>query len=78
MFRRHRDVAALTTELPLHSVRVLRDDDELRAALERAREFERRSLAEYERRVGLYDRALTDPHGTPAAVHPIASERAAG
>ena len=76
MFRHHRDVVALTTESAARTVRVLRDEDELRAALERAREFERRALAEYQRRVGLYDRALTDPHGTLAAVHPIESERA--
>lgn len=40
------------------SVRVLRSADELRAALERAQEYERRGMREHQRRVGLYESVL--------------------
>lgn len=40
------------------SVRVLQGEEELQAAVERAREFERRRADEYGRRVGAYDRFL--------------------
>ena len=40
------------------SVHVLRTEEELREAVERAREYERRGADEYQRRVGAYDRFL--------------------
>jgi hypothetical protein len=60
MFRHRRKD---TSEAPIsssrvRSVRVLEDEEELHAAVERAREFERRRADEYQRRVGTYDRFL--------------------
>lgn len=59
MFRRHQQQHPGTPEdLSPPTVRLLRSDEELRSALERAREFERRGIEECRRRVGLYDRLL--------------------
>jgi hypothetical protein len=55
------------------SVRVLQNGDELQAAVERAREFERRRFAESERRVGSYDRYLHEAGDQPSNVVAIDS-----
>jgi hypothetical protein len=76
MFHRHRQV---TPGSPISaprasSVRVLQSDAELQAAVERAREFERRGIDAGQRRVGSYDRVLgAQPDGL-ATVLPIAPE----
>src|ERR1700722_1846100 len=68
MFHRHRiDVSASSTvPTPMRSVRLLQGEDELQAAVERARAFERRGVDERQRRMGTYDRFLNDGNGTPA------------
>jgi len=55
----------------LSTVRLL-GPDELQAAVERAREFERRRANEYQRRIGSYDRFLNQG-ARPAEVVPIDS-----
>jgi len=60
MFHRHRQV---TPGSPISTpraktVRVLQSEEELQAAVERAREFERRGVDAGQRRVGSYDRVL--------------------
>jgi hypothetical protein len=55
------------------SVRLLQGPEELQAAVERAREFERRRVDEYQRRVGAYDRFLNTADDQPANVVPIES-----
>lgn len=47
-------------------VRMLRDEVQLREAVERAREFERRGAGEYQRRMGAYDRVLEELEHEPA------------
>jgi hypothetical protein len=56
---------------PVKTVRLLHDDDELQEALERARGFESRGFDEYKRRMGAYDRFLTQGPKGRATVHPI-------
>jgi hypothetical protein len=65
MIRRYRKNANAVPSEPLraHTVRLLYGDEELQAAVERARAFERRGSAEYQRRVGTYDRLLSDAQG---------------
>jgi hypothetical protein len=59
MFHRHyKNIAEMPATAPGANVRVLHSHDELQAAVERAREFERRGAEEYERRVGTYDQFL--------------------
>ncbi len=58
---------------PVHTVRLLKDPEELQAAVERAQAFERRRVDEYQRRVGAYDRFLTASETTSAVVVPIES-----
>jgi hypothetical protein len=58
---------------PVTSVRVLQSGEELQAAVERAREFERRRVAESQRRVGSYDRYLDGAGGQPSNVVAIDS-----
>ena len=50
------------------TVRVLEGEEELHAAVERAREFERRRADEYGRRVGAYDRFL---NGEPRSANVV-------
>jgi hypothetical protein len=57
----------------VRTVRLLKDPEELQAAVERAQAFERRRVDEYQRRVGAYDRFLTASEGTSAVVVPIDS-----
>jgi hypothetical protein len=57
----------------VHSVRLLKDPEELQAAVERAQAFERRRVDEYQRRVGAYDRFLVAPKTTSTVVVPIES-----
>jgi hypothetical protein len=57
-------------------VRVLQGPQELHEAVERAREFERRGVHEYQRRIGDYDRFLVQGAGPPANVVPIDPSRA--
>jgi hypothetical protein len=57
----------------VRTVRVLKDPQELQDAVERARAFERRTVDEYQRRVGAYDRFLSASEGTSAVVVPIDS-----
>lgn len=45
------------------SVRLLHNDEELQAAVERARAFERRTADHHQRRVGSYDRFLSEGSG---------------
>jgi hypothetical protein len=58
---------------PIRTVRVLQGDAELLEALERAKSFERRGFDEYKRRMGAYDRFLTQGQGRPDNVLPIES-----
>ena len=55
------------------SVRLLQGHEELQAAVERARDFERRAVDEYQRRVGSYDRFLNQGEGDSVNVVPIDS-----
>jgi hypothetical protein len=76
MFHRHRQV---TPGSPIsapreRTVRVLQSDAELQAAVERAREFERRGVDAGQRRVGSYDRVLGTQTDGLAPVLPIAPE----
>jgi hypothetical protein len=62
MIRRHdrnAPVARQVAPLRVHTVRLLNGDEELQAAVERARAFERRGSDECQRRVGTYDRLLS-------------------
>ena len=52
----------------VQTVRLLTGPEELQAAVERARAFERRRVDEYQRRVGAYDRFLTTNEDKPAVV----------
>jgi hypothetical protein len=58
--RHHRNAPDARQVAPprVHTVRLLYGDEELQAAVERARAFERRGSDEYQRRVGTYDRLL--------------------
>jgi hypothetical protein len=56
---------------PLKTVRLLRGDEELQEALERAKVFEARGFDEYKRRLGAYDRFLTRGGQRPGDVLPI-------
>jgi hypothetical protein len=72
MFRHHK----LANELPIassheESVRLLNSPEELQAAIERAREFERREVAEFQRRVRAYDRFLDRVESQPVKTVPI-------
>jgi hypothetical protein len=49
----------------VQTVRLLKGPEELQAAVERARAFERRRVDEYQRRVGAYDRFFTADEATP-------------
>jgi hypothetical protein len=67
MFRRNSKI--LPVEPPrVHTVRLLQSDEELRAAVERARASERRGSDEYQRRVGAYDRLLDNAPGVLATI----------
>lgn len=73
----HKDTPGPPVEAPpVTSVRVLQSGEELHAAVERAREFERRRFAESERRVGSYDRYLHEAVAPPSNV--VAIDSAAG
>jgi hypothetical protein len=56
----------------MRTVRLLESDAELQAAVERAREFERRGVDAGQRRVGSYDRVLGSGPDNLATVVPIA------
>jgi len=58
---------------PEETVRLLHGPEELHAAIERAREFERRGVDEYRRRVGAYDRSLERVDDWRANVGPLDS-----
>jgi hypothetical protein len=60
MFHRHRrDAAERAITSPLvHTVRLLKSDEELQAAVERARKFESRGIDQSQRRVVNYERYL--------------------
>jgi hypothetical protein len=74
MFHRHKDTPKPLIVSPrVKTVRLLQDHEELQAAVERARNFERRGVNEYQRRVGAYDRFLNEGEGLPANVVPIES-----
>jgi hypothetical protein len=79
MFHHHRKDAPVppVESQRVTSVRLLQGHEELQAAVERAREFERRRADEYQRRVGTYDRFLHVEEGAPAVVVPIDSRPAA-
>lgn len=73
---RHKDIPVPPLASPRpRTVRVLQDPEELHAAVERAREFERRGIHEYQRRIGGYDRFLVQGTSQPANVVPIDSSR---
>jgi hypothetical protein len=76
MFHRHRQVTpgSPISAPPTRTVRVLQSDAELQAAVERAREFERRGVDAGQRRVGTYDRVLGTRTDGLATVLPIAPE----
>jgi hypothetical protein len=69
MIRRNRRnaPAVLTPPPSVHGVRMLRSDAELQEAVERARAFESRGSDEYRRRVGSYDRLLSDANSALVA-----------
>jgi hypothetical protein len=74
MFHHHKKPSDSPIVSPrVQTVRLLEDPQELQAAVERAQAFERRRVDEYQRRVGAYDRFLTDSKGTSAVVVPIDS-----
>jgi hypothetical protein len=79
MFHHHRKDAPVppVESRRVASVRLLQGHEELQAAVERAREFERRRADEYQRRVGTYDRFLHVEEGSAAVVVPIDSRPAA-
>jgi len=52
----------------VQTVRLLMGPEELQAAVERARAFERRRVDEYQRRVGAYDRFFPADDDTTALV----------
>ena len=52
----------------VQTVRLLTGPEELQAAVERARAFERRRVDEYQRRVGAYDRFFATDEDKPAIV----------
>jgi len=54
----------------VQTVRLLKGPEELQAAVERARAFERRRVDEYQRRVGAYDRFFTAEESAPTIVVP--------
>lgn len=59
MFHRHKSPQDLPIVFPRpKTVRLLQSSQELQAAIERAREYERRGADEYQRRIGAYDRFL--------------------
>ena len=62
MFRRHHTESAGMSSTParVRTVRLLADDDELLAAVERARAFERRVINGQRRQNGSYDRPIRD------------------
>ena len=74
MFHHRRDKAGSLSPIaspPVKTVRLLHDDAELQAALERAKGFESRGFDEYKRRMGAYDRFLTRGQGRPDNVLPL-------
>jgi hypothetical protein len=74
MFHHHKKPSDSPIVSPrVRTVRLLKDPEELQAAVERAQAFERRRVDEYQRRVGAYDRFLTASEGTSAVVVPIDS-----
>jgi hypothetical protein len=61
MFYHHRKSIDLpNAPCRVGTVRLLESLEDLQAAVERARNFERRGVAVYERRVGNYERCLND------------------
>jgi hypothetical protein len=73
MFHRHHSEMPESPIGPprVRTVRLLQGDDELQAAVERAREFERRGVDAGQRRVGSYDRVLREGVGHLADVVPM-------
>jgi hypothetical protein len=68
MFHHHKSAKGMpSVSLPEETVRLLLSPEELQAAIERAREFERRGVDEYQRRVGACDRFVdrVDHPGAP-------------
>lgn len=77
MFRhRHSTLEVPVPPSRVASVRLLHGQEELQAAVERARAFERRQADEYQRRVGTYDRFLLHEERS-ANIVPIAPDGAA-
>ena len=72
--RRHKNVSGppAVPSAP-GSVRMLVGHEELEAAVGRAKEFERRGIDEYQRRLVTYDRLLRDDQDDLAEVVPIES-----
>jgi hypothetical protein len=79
MFHR-RQATTESTVAPLgsHTVRILKDNQELQEALERARDFERRGVDAGQRRVGTYERVLVARAQNLAPVVPIIPEMDSG
>jgi|HubBroStandDraft_1064217.scaffolds.fasta_scaffold15829_6 hypothetical protein len=68
MFHRHQEFRAdLPPAPPRQTVRLLQTEEELLAAMERAREFERRNASEYKRRL----RSLSLPQDELADIVPL-------
>jgi hypothetical protein len=57
----------------VQTVRLLKGPEELQAAVERARAFERRRVDEYQRRVGAYDRFFPADKDKNAIAEPTES-----
>jgi hypothetical protein len=74
MFHHRRDKTGSLSPIaspPVKTVRLLNDEAELQAALERAKGYESRGFDEYKRRMGAYDRFLTKGLERPDNVLPI-------
>ena len=79
MFHRHHEAEVSAVAIPrVRTVRLLETDEDLRVAVERAREFERTRAAHGARPALSYDRYLREPTDGLADVVPIDSGAAAG
>jgi len=74
----HRQRYSLSVPSIVHpqerSVRLLENDEELQAAVERAKAFERRTANHHQRRVGSYDRFLSEGNGRLPKVVTLVTE----
>lgn len=74
MFRHHRDAVPGPNIVhpQVRTVRLLQSDEDLQAAIERSRAFERRTADDHQRRPGSYDLFVIEGRGRLAKVVPMA------